>query len=147
MIYLDTNVVVAACLHTENSAQVSRLFRGETSLYVSRLADYEARKCLASLDPTAESNLNLLFLEKFSTGKEWEAAILQALKLSRQFKERLWVDSADTLHVGWALAIGADVFASFDRASGPRALAKAVGLKVWPAENSKDYAKRKLVKS
>jgi predicted nucleic acid-binding protein len=147
MIYLDTNVVVAACTNTENSEQVGRLFRGEEPLYVSRLADYEARKCLASLDPAAESDLNLLFLEKFSTGKEWEAAILQALKLSRHFKERLWVDSADTLHVGWALSIGADVFASFDRESGPRALAKAAGLKVWPPENAKDYAKRKLVKS
>jgi hypothetical protein len=147
MIYLDANVVVASVTNTEVSEQVDRLLRSTQPLYVSRLADYEARKSLAGLDPAAEEDLNLLLAEKFSHGKEWEGAIMQALKISRQFKQRLWVDSADTLHVGWALSVGAEVFASFDRDSGPRALAMAVGLKLWPEASAKDFEQRKRLKN
>jgi predicted nucleic acid-binding protein len=147
MIYLDANVVVASVTNTEVSEQVDRLLRSTRPLYVSRLADYEARKSLAGLDPAAEEDLNLLLAEKFSHGKEWEGAIMQALKISRQFKQRLWVDSADTLHVGWALSVGAEVFASFDRDRGPRALAMAVGLKLWPEANAKDFEQRKRLKN
>jgi len=147
VIYLDANVVVASCTNNEFSDLASRLLRSSTRLYVSRLADYEARKLFACLDPAAEDDLNRLLAEKFSFGNEWEGAIMQALKISRQFKQRLRVDSADTLHVGWALSIGADVFASFDRESGPRALALALGLKLWPEAGPKDYEQRKLIKA
>ncbi len=147
MIYLDANVVVASCTHNDFSDRVQRLLRSKSQLYVSRLADYEARKAFASLDPSADDNLNLLLAGQFSHGKEWETALLQALKIAHRFKSRLQVDSADTLHVGWALSVGAEIFASFDRESGPRALALAVGLKVWPPANARDFAKRKLLKN
>src|ERR1035437_1425884 len=147
MIYLDANVVVAIATNTDVAEQARRLLRSGKPLYVSRLADYEARKSLASLDPSAEEDLNLLLDEKFSVGKEWEAAIMQALKISQQFKQRLWVDSADTLHVGWALSVGAEGFASFDRDSGPRALAMAVGLKLWPEASARDFEQRKRLKN
>jgi hypothetical protein len=57
------------------------------------------------------------------------------------------VDSADTLHVGWALSVGAEGFASFDRDSGPRALAMAVGLKLWPEASARDFEQRKRLKN
>ena len=149
MIYLDANVVIASVAHiTGHSERVARLLRTPQTFFVSRLADYEARKFLTRLaDPDMEDGLNQLLANKFTLGKEWEGAILQALKIARQLKDRLWVDSADTLHVGWALSIGAEVFASFDRESGPRALAMSVGLKVWPDPTAKDFEKRKLFKS
>ena len=149
MIYLDANVVIASVSHVPGASEhVARLLRRPKVFYVSRLADYEARKFLARpASAAAEENLNLLLAEKFRAGQEWEGAILQALKISRQFKQRLWVESADTLHVGWALSVGAEVFASFDRESGPRALAMAVGLKLWPEAGAKDFEQRKLLKS
>src|ERR1035437_7546864 len=62
------------------SEHVARLLRTPKVLYVSRLADYEARKFLArQANPAAEENLNFLLTAKFSHGKEWAAAILQAL--------------------------------------------------------------------
>jgi len=149
VIYLDANVVIASVSNMPDASEhVARLLRTPKVLYVSRLADYEARKFLArQANPAAEENLNFLLTEKFSHGKEWEAAIMQALKISRQFKQRLWVDSADTLHVGWALSVGAEGFASFDRDSGPRALAMAVGLKLWPEASARDFEQRKRLKN
>jgi len=146
MIYLDANIVVASVTNNDHSEQVERLLRSRKPFYVSRLADYEARKSLSSIDPGAEKNLDQLLVEKFNQGKEWEAAIMQAIKISRQFKQRLWVDSADTLHVGWALSIGAEMFASFDRDRGPRALAMVMGLKLWPEAGPLDFEQRKLLK-
>jgi predicted nucleic acid-binding protein len=147
MIYLDANVIIASVTPVAEATEATaRLLRGPVPCYVSALADYEVRKYLARLADGAEANLNLLLAQRFSQGKEWEAAILQAVKLAKQFKTRLWVDSADTLHVGWALAIGAEVFASFDRASGPRALALCMGLKLWPDVGPKDYEQLKLLK-
>ena len=67
---------------------------------------------------------------------------MQSLKIAHIFKKRLFVDSADTLHVGWAVSIGAETFASFDRESAPRALAMCVGLKVWPEAKPKDKEHR-----
>jgi len=84
--------------------------------------------------------LDALINQKVRLNIAWDVAIIQALKIARQFKARLAVDSADTLHVGWALALGADTFASFDRRSGPRPLAMAVGLKVWPKAGPEDFA-------
>jgi predicted nucleic acid-binding protein len=146
MIYLDSNVVVAATTNQDVSEKVQRLLRVKQPFYVSRLADYEARKAMACLDPAAEGNLDRLLAEKFRLGNEWDGAIIQALKISRQFKRRLCVDSADTLHVGWAMSVGADVFASFDRASGPRALALCLGLELWPEPRPKDFETMKRLK-
>ena len=70
MIYLDANVVVASVTNNDHSEQVERLLRSRKPFYVSRLADYEARKSLSSIDPGAEKNLDLLLVEKFNQGKE-----------------------------------------------------------------------------
>jgi predicted nucleic acid-binding protein len=149
MIYLDANVVVASVVNAGGaSEQVARRLRSRQAFFVSRLADYEARKYVSRFtENAAEENLDLLLARKFHLGTEWEAAIFQALKISRQFKSRLWVDSADTLHVGWALSVEAEMFASFDRDSGPRALAMAVGMKLWPEASAKDFERRKLLKA
>lgn len=148
MIYLDANVLIAAAANVaEASEQAERLLRGKGEFYTSRLADYEARKYLCRLESgDPQENLTLLLAGKVTLGKEWDGAVLQALKISRQFKQRLWVDSADTLHVGWALSVGAEVFASFDRESGPRALALVMGLKLWPEAGPRDYELRKRFK-
>ncbi len=85
------------------------------------------------------ARLDALIAHRLSFNAAWDVAALQALKLARQFKERLAVDSADTLHVGWALALGSETFASFDRQSGPRPLELSVGLKLWPKPEPKDF--------
>jgi len=59
--------------------------------------------------------------------------------MAGEFRERLAVDSADTLHVGWAEAEQCKMFGSFDTASGTRALAYARGLKVWPEMTEEDF--------
>jgi predicted nucleic acid-binding protein len=145
VIYLDANVVIAAVsnvLEEARTERVERLMRRtKEPFYLSTLADYEARKSLLTGGGGDEhlSRLDTLIAGKLHLNAAWDVAVLQALKLARQFKQRLAVNSADTLHVGWALAIGADVFASFDRLKGPRALALAVGLTVWPKAEAADY--------
>lgn len=152
MIYLDANVVIAATVKVEGedrTAKIARMMRDKPSACVSPLAEYEARKHLyqarlkdweANLDTFLGSHAQRL-------ADQWSAPILQALKIARDFHERLAVDSADTLHVAWAVSIGADTFASFDRQSGPRALALCVGLKLWPEPGGEDFAAMKRLKS
>ena len=149
MTYLDANVLVAAVVNVaeeERTARTARLARSKAVLCVSPLAEYEAKKHLYQ---SGEGEWEEDF-ENFAAGKrladQWSGPVLQALKLARDFKARLAVDSADTLHVAWALSIGADVFASFDRDKGPRALALCVGLKVWPEPAERDYAAMRRLK-
>ena len=142
MIYLDANILYASVANVKDQTDsVARLLARQELLQVSSLADYEARKALLTQGGTADhlALLDSLLAARFKLNTGWDAAISQALKVARQFKQRLWVDSADTLHVGWALALGAETFASFDRASGPRALALCLGLKLWPEPAPMDY--------
>jgi hypothetical protein len=69
----------------------------------------------------------------------WSEAIEAALAIAEQMREKLAVDSADTLHVGWAKLERCTMFGSFDTASGARALAFAQGLKVWPEMTETDF--------
>ncbi len=69
----------------------------------------------------------------------WTEATEAALVIAGQFREKLAVDSADTLHVGWAKAERCAMFGSFDTASGARALAHSQGLKVWPEMMEADF--------
>ncbi len=151
MIYLDANVVIAGVVHVaaeERTARLLRLLRQTPDARVSPLAEYEARKHLYSLAEDWETDFELLLKHSASRlPDEWSGPILQALKIARDFKHRLAVDSADTLHVAWAVSIGADLFASFDRNKGPRALALCLGLKVWPAPTGDDFAAMKRLKS
>jgi len=143
MIYLDANVLVASValvVDEDRTEQAERLLRGREVFYTSALGDYEVRKHLAAHDDQHLMLLDALINQKVRLNIAWDVAIIQALKIARQFKAQLAVDSADTLHVGWALALGADTFASFDRRSGPRPLAMAVGLKVWPKAGPEDFA-------
>ncbi len=146
MIYLDANALMALAVNVRDESRTETMERllnaTRDSIYVSPLADYETRKHLCALpDRDWENRLKVLYeslILLISGG--WDAAILQALKIARQFKKKLQVDSADTLHVGWTLSIGAEKFASFDRESGPRALALCLGLNLWPEANATDYA-------
>jgi hypothetical protein len=79
------------------------------------------------------------FREWDSVVTGWAEAIEAALAIASEFRERLAVDSADTLHVGWAEAEQCTIFGSFDSASGTRALAHARGLKVWPEMKEADF--------
>lgn len=73
-------------------------------------------------------------------GRKAEAeAIDSALAIASEFRERLAVDSGDTLQVGWAEAEQCTMFGSFDTGSGTRALAYARGLRVWPEMTEGDF--------
>ena len=149
MIYLDANVIFAGVRHcVERTDQATRLFARKEIFYVSALSDYETRKALLTHGGTQQKLdlLDSLSAKKFRLNAGWETAISQALKISGQLKARLAVDSADTLHVGWALALGAETFASFDREKGPRALALCLGLNVWPDPAPKDFEQMKRLK-
>jgi predicted nucleic acid-binding protein len=144
MIYCDANVLIPTVVNVveeRRTGLVERLLRTHSGFYISALAEYEARKQLCALPDVElrQASLSAVLEAKFTLLNDWQPAILHALKLAHRFKARLAVDSADTLHVGWALSVGADVFASFDRTSGPRALALCVGLKVWPDPSARDF--------
>ena len=149
LVYLDANALIACVVNVagaDATARMRRLAKTGTRLQASPLAEYEARKHLHFRQVADwEADLDGFLLNR-RLADEWRAAIAQALRLARDFRARLAVDSADTLHVGWALSIGADVFASFDRASGPRALALCCGLKLYPEPEEKDFAALRRLK-
>src|SRR5439155_5448070 len=119
------------------------LARRELPVSVSPLAVYEVRKHLWGLAQevrdAAQERLNLYLAEWESVVTGWAEAIDSALVIASELRERLAVDSADTLHVGWAQAEQCTMFGSFDTASGSRALAYARGLKVWPEMTEADF--------
>ncbi|MGO9204563.1 MAG: hypothetical protein ACLQM8_28920 [Limisphaerales bacterium] len=104
---------------------------------------YEARKHLCGLGQevrrAGEERLSQYLSEWDSVVTGWAEAIDSALALASELRERLAVDSADTLHVGWAVAEECTMFGSFDSASGARALAYARGLRVWPEMSHEDF--------
>ena len=151
MIYLDSNALIAGVVNVpQRTAPLQRFFRqARGPIWASPLCDYEARKGLWQLPEVDwRTELNTLLQGRVTLVEGgWDMAISQALELARQFKARLAVDSADTLHVGWALAMNAKVFASFDRSRGPRALALCLGLKVWPDPQPADYEAMRRLKA
>ena len=148
--YPDANFILSVCARSvdpEAAASAERalrwLARRELPVSVSPLAVYEARKHLWALPDearkAAEERLDLYLSEWEGVVTGWAEAIGAALLIASEFRQRLAVDSADTLHVGWAQAEQCTLFGSFDTASGARALAHARGLKVWPEMKEADF--------
>jgi predicted nucleic acid-binding protein len=148
--YPDANFILRLCVRSQDPhafAWTERalrwLARREVPVSVSPLAIYEARKHLCGLDQeikqSGETRLNQYLCEWESVVTGWVEAIDSALAIASDLRERLAVDSADTLHVGWAKAEECAIFGSFDSASGARALAYAQGLKVWPEMTEADF--------
>ena len=148
--YPDANFIVRLCVRSDSPqalAEAERalrwLARREVPVSFSWLAVYESRKHLWGLPEevrkTAEVELDRLLSRWEPTVIGWEDAVDRALVIASEFRERLAVDSADTLHVGWAQAEGCTMFGSFDSSSGARALAYARGLKVWPEMKELDF--------
>jgi len=148
--YPDANFILRLCLRSEDSEAFARseralrwLARRELSVSVSPLAVYEVRKhfwgTTEQVRKAGEERLSQYLSEWDSVVTGWAEAIDSALAIAGEFRERLAVDSADTLHVGWALAEQCTMFGSFDTASGTRALAYARGLKVWPEMTQNDF--------
>jgi predicted nucleic acid-binding protein len=150
MIYADTNFLDAFCRQSDNTSIVDRA-RRKHPVTVSPLAEYEYRKALFSLPDNDREEAVTRLESVLQAGlvmlePNWDGAVEKALEIAGQFKDRLAVDSADTLHVGWARLSGCTHFGSFDRRSGPRALAKACGLEVVPPMTQKDWAEMKRLK-
>jgi hypothetical protein len=148
--YPDANFILSLCARSDDpqrAADAERalrwLARRELTVSVSPLAIYEARKHLWNfperLRKPAEERLDLFLCEWDSVVTGWAEAIEAALAIAAEFPERLAVDSADTLHVGWAEVEQCTGFGSFDSASGTRALAHARGLRVWPEMKEADF--------
>ena len=141
--YADANFILRLCVRSEDRhafAETERalrwLARREVPVSVSPLAIYEVRKHLFCLPQEVENSgvarLDQYLCEWNAVITGWSEAIEPALAIAGELRERLAVDSADTLHVGWAKAERCAIFGSFDAASGTRALAHAQGLKVRP---------------
>ena len=151
MIYADANFLDAAVRHIAGRTGILKRVLRQQQMAVSPLALYELRKALASL-PSVEK---IGVLERLDAllgcgvailPAEWDGAIDHALRVADEFGGRLAVDSADTLHVGWAKMAGCSHFGSFDRTSGPRALAKACALEVIPPMEQKDWQQMRRLK-
>lgn len=149
--YPDANFVLRLCVRSADTEAFSLseralrwLARRELPVSVSALADYEVRQHLCGLPAevrkAGEERLGQYLSEWDGVVTGWAEAIDSALAIAGDFRERLAVDSADTLHVGWALAEQCTMFGSFDSASGTRALAHARGLSVWPEMTEADFA-------
>ena len=100
MIYLDANCLIAATVRVDEerrTEQVARLARKRgAELSVSPWAEYEARKYLhASGEEDWEEGLEGFLLDR-RLPAEWDAAVASALRLARDFKRRLAVDSAES---------------------------------------------------
>jgi hypothetical protein len=148
--YPEANFILRLCVRSADPEAFARseralrwLARRELPVSVSPLAVYEVSKHLWGLaEPVrkaGEERLNRYLSEWDAVVTGWAEAIDSALTIASEFRERLAVDSADTLHVGWALAEQCIMFGSFDTASGTRALAHARGLKVWPEMTPDDF--------
>jgi predicted nucleic acid-binding protein len=148
--YPDANFILRLCLRSQDShafAGTERalrwLARREVTVSVSPLAIYETRKHLCGLPQeikeAGEARLAQYLSEWDSVVTSWAEAIDSVLIIASELRERLAVDSADTLHVGWAKAEKCSILGSFDTASGTRALAYAQGLKVWPEMTESDF--------
>lgn len=149
--YPDANFILRLCVRSSDNEAFSLseralrwLARRELPVSVSPLAVYEVRKHLCGLPTEArragEERLGQYLSEWDGVVTGWAEAIDSALAIAGDFRERLAVDSADTLHVGWALAEQCTMFGSFDSTSGARALAHARGLQVWPEMTEADFA-------
>jgi predicted nucleic acid-binding protein len=148
--YPDANFILRLCVRSQDSHAFARteralrwLARREAPVSVSPLAIYEVRKHLCGLaqevKQSGEARLDQYLGEWDGVVTGWTEAIESALVIADELRERLAVDSADTLHVGWAKAEQCTIFGSFDTASGARALAHAQGLKVWPEMAEADF--------
>jgi predicted nucleic acid-binding protein len=85
---------------------------------VSPLAEYEVRKHLCGLAEEVKTGAENRLVTYLSAWEPvltvWDQAIESALMIASEFRERLAVDSADTLHVAWAELEQCTTFASFD---------------------------------
>ena len=156
--YTDANFILRLCLRSQDShafAETERalrwLARREEAVSVSPLAIYEARKHLYGLaheiKEAGEARLARCLSEWDGVVTGWAEAIDSALLIANELRERLAVDSADMLHVGWAKTEQCTIFGSFDTASGTRALAYAQSLKVWPEMTESDFQQYTRLKS
>ena len=148
--YPDANFILRLCVRSQDArafAGTERalrwLSRREVPVSVSPLAIYEVRKHLCGspqeIEQSGGARLAQYLCEWDAVVTGWTDAIDAALKIAGELRERLAVDSADTLHVGWAKAEQCTIFGSFDSASGARALAHAQGLLVWPEMTEADF--------
>lgn len=156
--YPDANFILRLCVRSQDpeafaaSERALRwLARRDLPVSVSPLAVYEVRKHLCGLSEeirkTAEERLTQYLSEWDGVVTGWAEAVDSALAIADELRERLAVDSADTLHVGWAKAEQCTMFGSFDTASGARALAHARGLKLWPEMTEADFQQYARLKS
>lgn len=151
MIYADANFLDALVLNVPDRSEVATRAVRKDDLWASPMALYELRKSLAGraaqVKRTARDNLAELLESDLKTlPPDWSEAVARAEQIAEDFGARLAVDSADTLHVAWALHAGCTAFASFDRRSGPRALAKALGLQVIPPMTAADWQEKRRLK-
>jgi predicted nucleic acid-binding protein len=138
--FADANWLFALYYETRASEQVrSWAAAGPSTLVVSRVVVAECRCAfwragdrIQALESDLRANrltdCRYGFEELLSASGEW----------FRRFAPRCNVGMLDLLHVRAAKLFGCPWFLSFDTASGCRAVAAAVGLKVFPELNDQD---------
>src|SRR5215471_16525466 len=149
--YPDANFVLPLCVRSKDAERqklVERAFRwlarNEMPVVLSPLTEYEVRKQLWAFPEDARQSalaeFGSLKAEWERTLSGWGEAVDCALKIAQDFRTKLHVDSADTLHVGWAEAENCTAFGSLDQNSGTRALAHSRNLRVIPDMGPRDFA-------
>jgi hypothetical protein len=138
--FADANWLFALYYETRASAMVRAwAATGPSTLIVSGLVLAECRRNFWRAGDRALAFESDLRARRFiDCGYTFEDLSAASAELFRRFAPRCNIGTLDILHVQAAKRFGCGWFLSFDSASGCRALASVIGLKVFPALSTAD---------
>lgn len=138
--YADTSLLVSLYTPDANSAEAQACTLEHGEIWLAPFGEFEfinaiqLRVFRKEITPHQAGQSLRAFDDDTSTFLRRRTmpatAYEQALLLARRHTRQTGVRSLDILHVAIALALGADVFLTFDRAQ--KRLARSAGLKVRP---------------
>lgn len=139
--FADANWLISTYHKTKDTPQVLAWKAiGHSTLIVSRPVMAEAQ-CnfwrIGNRWPALDSDWRAGLL--VDCNQSFESLVALAEPLFRRYAPRCNVGTLDLLHIAAAKRHGCQWFLSFDRNSGCRAVAKAEGLKVFPAMDDSDW--------
>jgi hypothetical protein len=138
--FADANWLISLYYETRASAMVRQwAARGPSTLIVSGPVVAECRCNFWRAGDRALALESDLRARRFvDCGYTFEYLSAASDELFRRFSPRCNIGTLDILHIQAATRFGCRWFLSFDSASGCRAVAATLGLKIFPALNDQD---------
>ena len=138
--FADSNWLFALYYETRASEQVRKwAAKGPSTLIVSGPVLAECRcNFWRAGDRALALEADLIARRFVDCGYVFEDLVTASEAWFRRFASRCNIGTLDVLHIQAAKRFGCRWFLSFDSASGCRAIAAAVGLKVFPELNDQD---------